>query len=229
MILGGQVGGAQYAAAIGDKIRLLWKYDGGFRPFFWFSLGNDGSIYLGPRYEKPGEVRRSVQTAVDAQVHFSYGEGEVLGQEGQKLVSKLSAHASGYIQSPVDPDFRAVRPTFRGLEDQTELCIGVFEHPSLFKPVQAFRKKDVPIEYPFMEEMPVWLHLHVAPLGQAKLVKPKTAIDHVNLLFNCSVFDGGTPDLTVQVTLCHGVEGPWPKASYLVFRADGDKNDAKSV
>jgi hypothetical protein len=123
-----------------DKVRLLFSYDGLVRPFFWFSMGKDGSIYAGIRKTKSTFAKTGTKSTSDNSIRIQYDEGIPLSSADGPLSSKISMHASGVVHSQGP---RVVRPPLRGLKHPTLLSMIILQHPRDFDPVKSVRNRDV--------------------------------------------------------------------------------------
>ena len=210
-----------YDLAPRQRVRILVKYDGLFRPVFWFWVGQDGSIYLGPRHQLT-EAKQGAMPVDGHSTTIRYSAGERIELTGVQKEAKISVHASGHIHA-LDRRFRAIRSPLRGLKEQTLICLVLLKHPSTFAPVETFRNRDIPIIYPTDEERPFLLYIDAVPKKSSEIsapwVCPPKAIYWMNLLFDCCGLQG-TPDLTLRLGLSHDMQGPWPPWNYLVFPSD---------
>jgi hypothetical protein len=79
------------------------------------------------------------------------------------------------------------------------------------------RRRDVCISYPIEENFPLNAHFYVAPHTKSKMVRFRNVRYQVSLLFKYSHLESGQ-DLDFQLVLSHGVQGPWPPMTYVVFK-----------
>lgn len=193
----------------GDRLRVAIHYGGAWRPIFWFEVAQDGSVYLGPRYIDPTQLRYGVsKRSQGGQFHFTYGDGTEITDHATRKKAKVSFHASGVINTPGG---RTNAISLRSISKQRLLCSAIFQHLSAFEPIQtaALRKRDVCLRYPVDESRPLWAHLYVAPNNKAQVVRPRSTIFQMNPFFAyCGL--NGVPDILLQLVLGHGAQGPWP-------------------
>jgi len=202
---------ARYSVKAGDKIRMAFHYDQRWRPFFWFSVGSDGSVYLGPRYEEVIFLRKGAKESDGSKVRIHYEEGQPVANPDQQ--AKLSFHASGRIHSFGDLGFSK---SFRDISVQVPVCLMLVAHPATYKPIKEPRQRDVCIAWPLKENRPVYLAMFAAPIDRGHLVQQKSATRQTNLLFPFADLVG-CQNLLFQVVIAHGAEGEWQSLSHLVW------------
>jgi hypothetical protein len=78
-----------------QPVRVALDYGGAWRPIFWIEFGKDGSIYLGPRYEKL-TYRRKGSKAGEGGVTIGYDEGDSIPRESLKG-GRVTFHPSGLV------------------------------------------------------------------------------------------------------------------------------------
>jgi hypothetical protein len=206
-----------YEMMANQRVRLLLPYGGFERAFFWFAIGEDGSIYAGVRKKRFTDGKVLTKSASGNSTRLLYDEGDRFPADA-KLGSKVSVHASGIVHIGVRPGFRSIRPPLRNLKEPALICVAVIEHPQNFEPVSSIRNRDVLTRYPIVEEMPLWMRIYAAPAGTAYIGDPSPGIAYrMTSLFQCSDLNAEMPKLSLQVDLCHGARGPWPPYSYMVF------------
>ena len=199
----------------GDRIRLLISYAGSWRALLWLKVGKDGSIYLAPRIENVTQVKRGGKEPEDGIVTIQYDEGEIVDDIETLKNPKLSFHASGLIRAGSE---RLKGTSLRDLKEQILLCEILFEHPSKREPIDKIGDRDICMEYPVDEQMPLLGGLLVAPRDR---VSPATFEGAVH----CSVvglnYTGlqDVQDLFVQFALWHGLVGEWPPMTYMTYPA----------
>ncbi|MDA2912017.1 hypothetical protein MYX04_13945, partial [Nitrospiraceae bacterium AH_259_D15_M11_P09] len=121
---------AKYDAAPGDRIRVAIRYNRTWRIIFWFKVGNDGSIYMGPRYSEIKRMKTGAKRLEKGRLTIRYEEGqEVTDPRYLDMKGKLSFHASGIINSAGS---RLLGKPLRSISEQKELCKVLFQHPSGF-------------------------------------------------------------------------------------------------
>jgi len=204
-----------YDVEPGKSYRVVLSYMGQWRPFFWFEVGREGDVYLGPRYEKVAVLQKSSQEIVGRYSDIQYDEGEMVNDpDVLGKGARISFHTTGQINFADD---RAFRDSLRDLSQQELLCLAIFEHPSKWSVISRPRKRDVCLSYPIDETRPLWAQVYVAPIGKLQLVMPPSAIQQVNLLFECLGL-AKVPDLLMQLVVGHGATGPWPTKGGIIFR-----------
>jgi hypothetical protein len=209
-----------YEMTARERVRLLLSYGGFERPFFWFAIGEDGSIYAGVRKKRFTQGKVMTKSASGNSTRILYDEGDWLPADA-KLDSKVSVHASGIVHTAVRPGFRFIRPPLHDLKEPTLICVVLIEHPQNFEPASSIRDRDVLTQYPIVEEMPLWMRIYAAPAGTAYIGDPTPDIAYrMTFLFQCSGLNAEMSKLSLQIDLCHGAPGPWPRYSYMVFRND---------
>ena len=216
-----------YEPDAGDRIRVCVLYGGSWRPLLWFELEKDGSLYLGPRLTKPSVLKRGAAAPKDGALSISYSEGEVVADSAVLKNPKFSFHASGLTHAAGQ---RLVREPIRGLREQKELCILLFQHPSSREPLSGpVRKRDVCLErYKVDESAPIHGMLFIAPDTCGRPVAMQLAEHQFNLFFHFTGLADGAPNLLLQLVLGHGLRGPWPPATYVLFQAAGTKLENSS-
>jgi hypothetical protein len=203
-----------YECAHKDQLRILLRYGEGFRPIFWFQLAADASLYLGPRYTKVTRLRHSeARRVAPRELRIEYSEGTEIADSRARLHAKVSFHGSGVINAPSG---RLFRSPLRSLDGQDLVSFAVFQHPRHFSLVatDSIRKRDVCLDYPIDEGRPLAAYLYAAPKSKLQLVRQPNATFQVNLFF-CYPPADNSRDLTLQLILTHGAEGPWPEETYL--------------
>ncbi len=206
---------AIFEPSLGDRIRVAVKYGGAFRPIFWLQIGKDGSVYLGHRYREITELKMVSKKVEGGEVRFKYDEGEPI-TDPRLLKSKVSYHASGIINMA---GRRHQSASLRTIQEQTQLCIVSFRHPSQFAAIQMVKDRDICLDYPLDEQRPLWGILLAAPAGKARTVNVKGSIYQLNMILPFSGLEG-TQDLHLQFVLSHGPEGPWPPYNVLAFETE---------
>ncbi len=202
-----------YKAAPGDRIRIAIPYRGAWRFIFWFTVGNDGSTYLGPRYTDILGMKTGAKRAEEGRLTISYEEGqEVTDPHYLNMKGKVSFHASGIINAAGS---RLLREPLRNITEQQELCRVLFQHPTRFAS-DTIGNRDVCLGYPYDEERPIQALVLVAPLQKTKVVKIQECTFQANAIFTFKGLDD-VPDLSVQVVLFHWAKGKWPPFSYVIF------------
>jgi len=117
---------AFYEPTVGDRIRVVVRYENAWRPIFWLMVGKDGSIYLGHRYTEISVLRKGTKEVRNSSVSIRYEEGQDVSPELRKN-PKVSFHASGRINAVGD---RLLSGSLRTITEQQELCRALFLHPS---------------------------------------------------------------------------------------------------
>lgn len=204
-----------YTPEPGDRIRVLLKYGGEWRPVFWFAVGGDGSVYLGPRFANISVLRKGSKEIKQGQLTINYEEGQDVSKPDLLKNPKVSFHGSGTI---IAADERFFRDPLRSLKQQQLLCGTVFMNLGRYAPVHPSRigKRDICLRYPVDKERPLYGFMYVAPVTEARLVRQPSATYQVNLLLSYSGLQR-MPDTVVQLVLAHGPTGPWPPYAYVFF------------
>jgi hypothetical protein len=91
----------------------------------------------------------------------------------------------------------------------------MFRHPKFFPSDPKVGNRDIVLAYPIDEAYPLCGAVFVSPAKSITPVEMPSAVCQVNLVLPFPGLDYG--DLAVQVVLHHGVAGPWPPSSYLLF------------
>ncbi len=210
------VGAMQGAAFIYDltpnrAVRLVLDYQGHRRPLFWFQVGKDGSVYAGlSRATVSLSTGEAVPKGRMATLRYSDAQPVIDPTVLKKL--HLSFHSSGVINSAGK---RSYRSSWRGrLSKSHQLCLMLFEHPSKFPAVPKPRQRDVAVNFPIAEKKPLQGRLFVGPRGKVVAVESFDA--QISLVFDVRGLDK-VADLYVQLTLGHGVEGPWPPKTIVAW------------
>ena len=208
----------------GKKVRINFLYEKKYHPFVWIEIGKDGSIYLG----RPGK-RRAKYLRVDT-VKSKDGVFKILYNKGKKITdpellkrAKVSFHASGVVNASVtEKGWHSFIKPLRELNRRERLCCLLFQHPSQYKPIIKLpRKYDILLSYPFDEKCPLVCDVHVAPieysLSPLVIKEVKQQIQVILHYKNLT----GISDLAIQMIFYHLYEeGPWPPATYTVWRAE---------
>ena len=202
-----------YEVAPGDRIRIAIPYGGDWRFVFWFTVQNDGSIYLGPRYTEILGMKTGAKRAEKGHLTINYEEGEeVTDPHYLNMKGKVSFHASGRINAAGS---RLLREPLRNITEQQELCRVLFQHPTRFGS-DSIGNRDVRFDYPCDEERPIQAMVHIAPLQKTKIVRIRDCMFQANAIFTFKGLDG-VPDLSLQVVMFHGSKSEWPPFSYVIF------------
>ena len=202
-----------YEATPGDRIRIAIPYGGDWPFIFWIKVGNDGSTYLGPRYNEILGMKTGAKRTEEGRLTITYEEGtEVTDPHHLNMKGKVSFHASGVINAA---GFRLIRAPLRNISEQQELCRVLFQHPTRFAS-DSVGDRDVLLDYPYDEERPIQAIVFVAPLHKGKLVRIRDCTFQVNLIFPFKGLDG-VPDLSLQVVMFHGSKVEWPPCSSVIF------------
>lgn len=204
----------------GNKIRILVNYNDALRPIFWFSLGKDGSVYLGHRYSDISILRKGSKISKDGSVTINYTEGDQIDPESLDDPGKMSFHSSGAVNVLED---RSWMDTLRGITEERTLCLALFKHPSAYESVRHIRKGDIVLNYPFDEERPMLGIITLQPATKNVLepIRVEAARHQLNLLFDCNGLEMVPADIRLKLVLYHGPNGPWPPFAYLVWRTAG--------
>jgi len=200
----------------GDRIRIVVRYQGSWKPIFWFKLAKDGSLYLGPRLTKISELKKAkAQPLGDNQFRMQFSDGEQIYDPELMRKAKLSFHASGIVNTP---DGRKTGEVIRSLKEQMLLCMAMFRHPSHFDSVDGnqITNRDVCLNCPIDENRPLWGQIWIAPANKEYPVILNPINWQLNSIF-CYKDLLGVQDLTLQFILAYGAEGPWPQYNCLVF------------
>jgi len=204
---------AVYNPSIGDRLRVLIRYGGLWRPIFWFQFKQDGSLYLGPRFINIDRLRTGRQTAQGGSFTIKYADGQEVSDPRLLRTTKISFHASGIIHVAGD---RLFRDSLRNIQDQQELCHVAFQHPNCFAPDSKIQRRDILLDYAFDEQRPLCGLMVITPTDKAKRIEfPGVSYQRV-LAFPFSGLSG-VPDLILQLILYHEPISPWPPETYVVF------------
>ncbi len=208
---------AFYDGQVGKRIRIAAEYENTWRPMFWIEIEKDGSLYCNFRLSDPKELRTDTRQIPNGQpIELKYGDGELVNSSLLKS-AKVSFHASGVSNSA---GLRFGSLNLRELKEQQLLSIFAFRHPREFTPIAQVRKYDACIRYPFDEARPMQGHLYVSPENRFRPELVQGALNQVILVFKfASMLD--VPDLAVQLSLSHGVEGIWPPYNVMAFKNIG--------
>lgn len=206
-----------YCPSPGDRIRVVVQYGGTWRPVFWLKVGKDGSVYCGPRFTSIATLRKGSKFVQEGRVSIKYEEGQEVTDPALRKSAKTSFHATGIVNAAGD---RLYRDPLRTIKEQQELCWVLFQHPSQYSPASKIEDRDICLNYDLDERRPLQGSLFVAPSDKWRIVRIQSATNQINLLLAFSKLTG-CPDLLVQFILHHGVTGPWPPYTYLVFGTDG--------
>ena len=203
----------------GDRVRLLFEYDGHYCPLFWFSVGKDASFYFGIRKRALTEAKKACVELDQSslQTTIRYDQGSPIEPANGVLDTKISVHASGIVHTGMRPGIRFVREKMlRDLRDPTMICLAVFQHPREFECVKSIRKRDVLLKYPIDECSPFWVQVHASPDHVLPVLDTASASYTSTLFFQCCGMHCGI-GLSITITICHGPILPWPPYSYVVF------------
>lgn len=208
-----------------DRIRIVLRYQGSLYPIFWFKFGKDGSIYLGPRLTEISVLKLASKVSNEGTLSFKYAEGEEVPLESVEDPIKISVHSSGVVHAGGKQTWT---DTLRGITKEQFLCFVLFRQISNYTQSDSVRKRDVVLDYPIDEERPLLGQLTVAPIGAEILVPPifTNARHQLNLLFNCSGLEMDPSKIQLRLVLWHGLKGPWPPYSCLIWR-NSDKQRRK--
>ena len=203
-----------YYPTVDDRIRIVVKHNGAWKPIFWFKIAKDKSIYLGPRLKNISELRKGSKQINEGKVNIKYHEGEKITEEGLLGKSKISFHSSGIINYFGD---RTYRDSFREIKQQEELFITLFMHPSKYEAIQEaqIKKRDVCLNYHFDEDRPLQGLFLISPTQDIRISKIPSAKNQLNLVFIYK--DLG---LALQAILNHGIKGAWPPMTYILFKTN---------
>ncbi len=203
----------------GDRIRVLIRYEGSWRPIFWFKLAKDGSVYLAPRLSRVSELRagKVAVPATDSQVRIQYSSGDSIDDPDVMKKAKLSFHGSGEIN--MAGIYRARGNVIRSLKEQILLCMMVFRHPGHFGVLDDTKVKDrdVCLSLPIDKERPLWGQMWVAPHANERIVVHNEEQWQINLFFRYVNIDE-IHDLKLQLVLVYGAPGEWPPYNCVIFR-----------
>jgi hypothetical protein len=207
-----------YDAPIGKAVRLTFNYGGHSRPFLWFVVDKDRSLYFGirGRSTKPPLHGSTTIKANTTQTTVKLASGTEAPTN-----AKLSFHGSG-IGNYAGKRYRT--PSLRDIKKYHQLVAFALAHPKTFKP-HAMRKFDIGINYPIDQGRGVGGSLVVSPADITGLVEgPPNCSYQMNFIFRVP----GVPPiadipeyrpLDVQIVLGHGVE-PWPPYTVTIWRTD---------
>ncbi|MBI2337931.1 hypothetical protein HYU95_02000 [Candidatus Daviesbacteria bacterium] len=208
---------AFYSPKSQQVYRILVNYQQSWRPIFWFKVGSDGSIYLGPRFKNVMTLKKGSKSITGKQVKILYEEGqEIKNPEILKNANKISFHASGIVHAAGD---KLLRNQIRTMHEQEELCQILFQHPSQYASVSSVRNTDICLNYAFNEMCPLQGLIFVAPKDRCKFIQIKSIENQITLILPYNNLEG-TPDLILQIILSHGFVGKWPPQTYLLFKTN---------
>lgn len=203
---------------LGKPVRVTSTYKDKICPLIWVSVGKDGSIYIG----KPGKknllkVGRSIPK--DGSVTIKYNEGTKISDSDAIKKAKISFHASGWVKTNVTKEgLRYFKKSLRGITHSEWICSILFQHPSNSKPLEAIRKQDIILNYPFDDQCPLVCCIYVAPLEYSTppLIKDANAQVPVVLWYKDLL---GMSDIEITLLFYHKTEGPWPPYTYFFWKS----------
>jgi hypothetical protein len=197
----------------GDRIRIgLQDGSKDYHPLMWLQVSQDNSLYLSIRAKGATSIRKGSKVSIGSTTKFSYQEGSEVTDANERKNPKTSFHGSGLVK---EGETRVWGKPLRNLSEQVQLCLLMFRHPKFFPSDPKVGNRDIVLAYPIDEGYPLLGAVFVSPAQSISPVEMPSAIHQVNLVLLFHGLDYG--DLAVQVVLHHGVEGPWPPASYMLF------------
>ena len=203
---------------IGKSVRVNSFYQNKIYPLIWVSVGKDGSIYVG----KPGKknlLKVGRSTPSNGAVTFKYAEGTKISDPEHIKKAKILFHALGWVKTNVTKEgLRSFKKSLRDIDKLELLCTILFQHPSTHKPIEAIRKQDIVLNYPFDDKSPLVCCIYVAPLGYSTppLIKDANAQVPVKLWYKKL---SSMSDIEVTLLLYHKTEGPWPPFTYFFWKS----------
>ena len=144
------VGGYGFDVKVGRRQRILaWRGDH-LIPLLWFTIGRDGSLYLGPYLLNAHPIKSGVVAGPEP--FIDYQDGEPIDTP---TPSKISVHASGKLHLG---DQHAFQESYRGITSPREVASILFSHPDTFQKCEraAVRKTDFVTEFRISDKHPCW-------------------------------------------------------------------------
>lgn len=197
-----------------DRVRVLIVYKDQVKSICWLEVGKDGSIYISPRKKEIKNVKKGTSQVINGAITVSYDEGEII-EDTSNLRTKTSFHASGIVNS-IDSS-RSVRKSLRDINKQEELCFFVFQHPNKFESLISAKKRDVLVQFPISDEVPLLAYVFVSPLSKTEIVEIPFSKNQYNIILEYKNLEN-CQDLSIQlvfITLDRGNE--WPPYTYMVY------------
>jgi len=187
-----------------------------WRPLFWFRVTKDCSVYLGPRYKKVNEMRvGEIQPNKEGLMRVGYGDGSSVEDPDILRDAHISFHGSGITHAGGE---RFQISTLRELARLDLLCFALFQKLDSFQAIQTkqIRKRDVCLAYPIDQNKPLAAQLYASPIQKEFTpIRIGSAEFQINLVFIYQNLDLGS--LVLQLVLFHGLEGPWPPYTFMLF------------
>ena len=200
-----------------DTIRVIVNVDGSLRPIFWFSVGEDHSVYVGPRVTRPTIMKSGASARrTEHGVRIDYSDGDVLDPSESTNPGKISFHQSGIVNASAG----------RSILDRMNSTGGhllahlLFRHPRHFEEVPAIRKKDVVLNLNIEDDLPIFGRLVKIEGRLAEAPRIAGSELQVDLTFEYAA-NGEKPELTLLLTLYAKERGPWPPQNYIVWPTEG--------
>jgi len=203
-----------YTPRTGDRVRLLIQYQGTWRALLWCLLDRSGNLYIRIPRQRIQEVRegRFIKRAGDTKTTIKYAEGIALTSPSDLQNPKISFHETG--TTKMGRQYLQRKPLSQ-LTAQEQLGIIAFEHPKAFDIVSEIRPRDICWNYRISEDQPLVGSLFVAPHNKVQLVRTPGASNQVTAMLQFTE-SGAVGNVTLQIALYHGPQGPWPPMTYFV-------------
>jgi len=214
------IGGYGYAGRLGSRHRMIVKYGDRFAPLLWFSVGRDGSLYVGPYVPKPKEAKLgSFASDAAGTATVQYADGRNVDISLRPDATKLSIHSSGKMHALGE---HAFRQSLRGITDQQELCSLLFQHIDSFPSLKAVdvRPKDAVTQFVVDPLRPLQCRVTVSPTSKLSVLEVGGARQQWRSIVNYKAI-AGMGDLSFQFLLFDAGEAAWPPASYVITKATG--------
>lgn len=206
---------------INKPVRITFIYKDCIRPFVWVVVKQDGSILIGKSPSgKTSFPKMGTGVAKDGSLTIKYAEGTEVKEPDAALKAKVSFHASGIVKSNIPADgLRTFNKSLRDISEPVYLCSFLFQHPLQFKTIEAIRKQDIVLNYPFDEQSPCACDVYAAPLGHQPFPLIQDAKEQFPVILWYRNLDLRS-DLEVRMFFYHNTDGPWPPHTYIVWKSE---------
>lgn len=188
---------------------------------FWFRVGKDGSIYIGPSKTKNDSRSRqykslSVNHTQGTPTHVNLADIPWKTENFEKNSMKFSFHASGKIHSS-DQSLRGLR--IRDIQEYFELCYIGFERPQNLKQDTAKKGKiHVQCNFEILDKLTTQAKVVVCPLKKLAPPEQDLTSDFCTEVFHFRNLDNECPDISIQVILRTAGASPYPEHTLMLFR-----------
>ncbi|MEP1934943.1 MAG: hypothetical protein ABJJ37_27025 [Roseibium sp.] len=210
--------GYGYEGKPGNRHRVFAHHQGKLLPMLWFSMGKDGSLYIGPYVPNADAVKIGTLTSDQNDVlNVSYEDGTAFSKSDTRA-TKASFHTSGVIHLA---DYRAFRKPIDQESSTFDLCFMAFAAPDKrnYKAKREIRKWDIVSEFHISDKHPVFCKVRYS-VGTTHLLEDAGTIEWKTLVRFADLDRIGTAN--IDITLLSASEGPWPPYSYLLTAATLD-------